>query len=156
MKKILILFGALFVIALLGSYFSNYFKTNSFPFMKTPSVTIKSQKFSVTVAKTLKDTEIGLSEKTSLPQNQGMLFAFKDPGFYPFWMKKMKFPIDIIYINKNKIVTIFENAAVPDPKTQQIPIYKPETQANMVLEINAGLSKKYGFKTGDEVKTENL
>lgn len=156
MKKILILFGILFVIALLGTYLSGYFKTNQFPFLKSSSVTIKDQKFSVTVAKTLEQTEAGLSEKQSLPENQGMLFVFEKPDYYPFWMKNMKFPIDIIYINKNKIVTIVENTPVPNQNIQQIPIYKPETQADMVLEINAGLSKKYGFKNGDEIKVENL
>ena len=30
-----------------------------------------------------------------------MLFIFSQPDFYPFWMKDMKFPIDIIWLDEN-------------------------------------------------------
>ena len=85
-----------------------------------------------------------------------MLFPFEKADYYSFWMKNMKFPIDIIYINKNHIVTIHQNIKPPKTKEESLPIYKPEDPSDTVLEINAGLSEKYKFKKGDTVKTENL
>ena len=52
----------------------------------------------------------GLSIKNTLNESEGMLFPFDTPGEYSFWMKDMKFPIDIIWIDSNyKIVYIEKN-----------------------------------------------
>ena len=66
-------------------------------------------------------------------------------------MHEMRFPLDIIFIRQNTIVAIFENLPYPKSKEETLPVYKPEKPADSVLEINGGLSKKYGFKAGDHV-----
>jgi hypothetical protein len=67
----------------------------------------------------------------------------------------MKFPIDIIFINNDQIVTIHDNAQII--KAQENPmLYTPTQSSDKVLEIQAGLSEKYNFKIGDKVKYENL
>src|SRR5216683_4936930 len=80
---------------------------------KTPTpkskVTIDNRTFSVEVATTSAQQQLGLSGRGGLAQDQGMLFIFKTADRYPFWMKDMKFPLDIIFINNNKIVQIFQN-----------------------------------------------
>ncbi len=153
---ILALFALL--LAIIGGivFFQSDLRKNIPFFAKTPIATINNQKFNLLVAKTAKEQEIGLSEKTSLPENTGMLFLFEKPDYYAFWTKTMKIPVDIIYINKNKIVTIIENAAPPKSPDETMPIHRPEEPSDKVLEINAGLSQKYGLKKGDEVKIENL
>ncbi len=35
-----------------------------------------------------------------------MLFLFDKPDYYPFWMKGMKFPLDILFIRGSTIVSI--------------------------------------------------
>jgi len=124
---------------------------------KTPKpaskIAFKNQTYAVELAKTPKDQQLGLSGRKSLPQDQGMLFVFTTAAKYPFWMKEMNFPLDMIFIKDNKIVTIFTNVPVPkDPKATNIPVYTPTQPANYVLEINAGQVKKYNFKNGDTVK----
>lgn len=152
MKLVVILF-AILLIVIVGIQFSQkYFKENISFFSQKDSIAIKNKSFNLLYAKSDKEKEIGLSEKTSLPEDQAMLFIFDKPDFYPFWMRDMKFPIDIIFIKDNKIVTIFSSAQPPKATGDALPIYKPETPVNMVLEINAGLSDKYGFKKGDDVK----
>lgn len=155
MKVIFVLFGLLFATLLGIMFFQNNPDFKS-PFSKTPAITIKNQTFSLLVAKTPKETQIGLSDKPSLPQNEGMLFIFEKPDQYAFWMKNMKFSLDIIFINDNKIVTIIENAEPPKNKDENPQILRPDELADKVLEINSGLSKKYGFEKGDEVKIQNL
>lgn len=119
----------------------------------TKTVTINGRSFDIDIAKSKDQQEKGLAIYDSLPENKGMVFPFDHSDYYAFWMKDMKFPIDIIYINQNKIVDVFEN--VPNPKSADsaLPIFKPRTPANLVLEINAGLSQKYSFKIGDSITT---
>lgn len=160
MKTVFALFALLLIVALGIAFYQNssknnlFFLTNLLP--KKTTVTIDKQTFSVSVAKSNLDKEKGLSNQSSLPQNQGMLFPFEKEDYYAFWMRNMKFAIDIIFINKNHIVTIYQNVQPPKSASEGLLIYKTEEPANMVLEINAGLSQKYNFKKGDEVKIENL
>ncbi|OGH42574.1 MAG: hypothetical protein A3H79_03395 [Candidatus Levybacteria bacterium RIFCSPLOWO2_02_FULL_36_8b] len=155
MKKAIILFIILVLIAVSGIIFQSYRK-NGISFLKSPKATINNHYFNLTVVKTLKETQVGLSEKKSLDQNSGMFFVFEGPAFYSFWMKNMKFPIDIIFIKGDKIVTIYENVNPPKTINESLSTYKPEEPADKVLEINAGLSKKYNIKKGNTVKIENL
>lgn len=156
MKKVLLAFALLLALVAGVVFTQNYLKTKSFPtFKKTPTATINGHTFQLNVADSEKEREIGLSETKSLPQNQGMIFLFEKPGFYSFWMKNMKFPIDIIYINDNQIATIQDN--VQPAKEQENPIVYASTEpSDKVLEIQAGLARKYKFKKGDIVKYENL
>ncbi|MBI2074867.1 MAG: DUF192 domain-containing protein [Candidatus Levybacteria bacterium] len=156
MKLIIALFALLLLIVFGISLSQNYFKTGIFPFSKTPTATVNNQKFNLLIPKTTSDKEIGLSKYSSLPQNTGMLFIFERADFYSFWMRDMKFPIDIIFIKGDKIATIYENVQPPKSKDESIPLYKPTSASDKVLEINANLSKKYNIKEGNTVKIENL
>lgn len=158
MKKILLAF-TVFLIILGALYFTQNFlgeKGTLSLFRKTPTITIGDRSFKVTVASSQQEREIGLSGTNSLQQDQGMLFLFEKPDFYPFWMRNMKFPIDIIYIKNDTIVTIKSNAAPPEDNRENPIIYTPTEPADKVLEIQAGLSEKYNFKNGDKVTIENL
>ncbi|MBI2195464.1 MAG: DUF192 domain-containing protein [Candidatus Levybacteria bacterium] len=155
MKKILILIIALFGIILGIVLAQNYLKNNTSFFTKLPTQTIRDKTFKLEVAKTDKDRETGLSDRESLPADRAMLFTFDKSDYYSFWMKDMRFPIDIIFINGDTIVTIYENVQ-PTPQGQSAVIYQPKSPADLVLEINGGLSSKYGFEEGDKVKIENL
>jgi uncharacterized protein len=108
------------------------------------------------IANTQETREIGLSKTKSLPQNQGMIFLFEEPGYYPFWMKNMTIPIDIIYIFKDEIVTIQNNVQPPKNSSESLAIYTPIKPSDKVLEIQAGLAEKYNFKNGNKVSFQNL
>lgn len=158
MKKVLALFALLVIVFLAISLMRNYPNNNPFtlPFTKTAIATIGNHKFNLLLAKSDKEREVGLSEKSSLLKDSGMLFLFDRPDYLSFWMKNMKFSIDIIYIKNKRIITIVRNAQPPKSPQTSLVIYKPDEPADTVLEINAGLSEKYQFKKGDEVKLENL
>lgn len=116
---------------------------------KQPTATIDGHLFITEIAKTPKEQEIGLAKYTTLPINRAMYFPFAKPDYYRFWMKGMRFPIDILFLRNEKIVTIIHSAPMPD--RVDLPIYQPTTPSDGVLEINAGLSEKYGFKVGNTV-----
>lgn len=145
MNKFLLILIPLLVILILGSVAYSFFK------FVEPTAEIKGHKFELLTAKSEKDKEIGLSKHKTLPKDKGMVFIFDKPGFYAFWMKDMKFPLDIIFIRENKIITIYNNLP-----TDNLTIYSPTQGADRVLEINANLSKKYGFGVGDSVTFKNV
>ena len=95
---------------------------------KTAKVIVKEQTFDAEIAEAPAELQKGLSGRDSLAEDKAMLFIFKDKGLHAFWMKDMKFPIDIIYINDNKIVSIVENAPPPEEgqKPEDLKVYTPK------------------------------
>ena len=157
MKQILGLLLLLFIV-IAGGYIITNKKINKTcpPIPAGETAIIDNHSFKIEVAKSDLDKQIGLSKYSCLPQDSGMIFPFGTPSYYGFWMKNMKFPIDIIYIAQNHIVSVFPNVPVPpDPGSPGIPVYKPSQPADTVLEINAGLSRQYNFKIGDSVQIKN-
>lgn len=142
-RLIFILFFFILLSSVIFTYFLNAQK---------PYVSIKGKSFNVEVAKSNKQKELGLAKYNKIAQDFGMLFIFDKKDYYSFWMKGMKFPIDIIFIRDNKITTIFKNVDFPKNVNAKLKNYKPDIASDMVFEINAGLSEKYNFKKGDIVK----
>ncbi|HZE87321.1 MAG TPA: DUF192 domain-containing protein [Methylomirabilota bacterium] len=149
LNKIIVVFGLLLIA--FGAFVFFQFNNKYSALKPNGSVTIGTHTFDVEVVKSSKDEEIGLTKYRSIKEAQGMLFFFTQPSSPTFWMKNMKFPIDIIFINNNTIVSFVQNVPAQLPTTQNPPLYQPEGASNYVLEINAGLVKKYNIKKGDNV-----
>lgn len=156
MKKILIAYGALVVVVILLAFFKFNGTTFFSGLGSGSSVEIQNQKFSVEVAKDDNSRQIGLSGRNSLDQNKGMVFLFDKKGKYSFWMKNTLIPLDIIFIDEDKIVHIAKNAKPEKDIVGTLPIYTTPYEADKVLEINGGLSDKYKFKNGDTVTFINV
>jgi len=123
-----------------------------------PSVTIRGHTFAVELAKTDEQKQKGLGDRATLEKDTGMLFFFDTAKVETFWMYGMEFPIDIIFINDDKIVTIYKNVPIPqkDILPDQYERYSSKQPVNRVLEVNAGLALQYGFEEGDRVYYENI
>jgi len=70
-------------------------------------------------------------------QIKGMLFEFNKPVRRGFWMYRMKFPLDIYFLDENyNVIERFEKVK-PCHKFLGIgcPIYKPKSKYRYVLEI---------------------
>jgi len=110
---------------------------------------ISDSKILVEVADIPAEQSQGLSGRSSLPENQGMLFIFSQSDFRHFWMKGMQFPLDFVWISNRQIVEISQNI---QPKDYQPPdTLTPKEKIDMVLEINAGLVQKLNIKVGDKI-----
>lgn len=158
MKKIILLYVGLIIIVVIlalvqrgNTDFLTIFKSRA-------TATINKAQFNLLIVKSAEDKEKGLSNRDSLNSKEGMIFLFDTKDTYKFWMRDMRFPIDIIFINDNKIVDIFENVPVPNANISpaDLPQYVPREKANYVLEINAGLAKKNNIKIGDTVILKNV
>lgn len=114
-------------------------------------IRIKTIPVEVEVVTTQKAQQMGLGERLSLPEGQGMLFVYKDVGERVFWMKRMIFPIDIIWINHGVVIHIAEHVLPPAPNTpdRHLKRYGNGFMADMVLEVPAGFVRRYRIMHGD-------
>lgn len=145
MSKLFFILIPLLIILIVGTFFYSFYKFSQ------PTAEIKGHKFQLLIAKSDKDKQIGLSKYNNLAKDKGMVFIFDNEGLYSFWMKDMKFPIDILFIKGDKIVTIQQNVPI-----NNLTIYSPTQNVDKVLEINANLSREYGINVGDSVTLKNV
>ncbi len=112
----------------------------------TPTVTIRGNSISVTIADTEASRELGLGGRTGLAPDEGMLFVFPVDDTYGFWMKDMLFPIDILWSAADgRIVYMQERVA-----TSTYPaVFTPNIPAHTVLELPAGYAHAHGIQAGD-------
>lgn len=115
-------------------------------------VVISGKTISVEVADTAAKRSIGLSKRSSLSPDSGMLFVFeKKQVIVNFWMKDMEIPLDIIWISDGKVVKI--DKEVPAQKgvsDSMLEIYPSGRPIDYVLEVNTGYTTKNNIKVGDE------
>ena len=108
--------------------------------------------FQVEVAATSEKREVGLMYRRELPADRGMLFIFPAERVNSFWMKNTPIPLDMIFIGHERKIVGIVHETVPfslDGRSVSVP-------SQYVLEINGGLSRRYGFKAGDGVKFDNV
>lgn len=128
------------VIAVVGFLFWGIAKQYLVP---TTTISTGITTINARLATTEIQREQGLSGTPVLEPNEGMLFVFDRNAKWPIWMKDMKYPIDIIWIDKNKRVVWIERNVTPTtyPKS-----FKPLTESRYVLEVAAGSAQQYGIR----------
>ena len=112
-----------------------------------PRVCVQESCVDVEIVSKPEDMTRGLQGRTGLGSGRGMLFAFSADARYKFWMKDMKFALDIIWIDRTgRVVSVGPNlpACTADPCL----VYTPSAQARYVLEIPASSAARYGFVEG--------
>jgi len=149
MKKFLYIL----IVLIIGSFFALEFKKSIAPTMSQSDlayVVVGDTTILVEIADETKEYWQGLSDREYLSEDSGMLFIFPQKQVRSFWMKNMKFPVDIIWIQGDKVVKIDTNLAPEgeNPKNK----YKTIQKVDRVLEVNSGFVDKYNIKTGDVVK----
>ena len=123
--------------------------TACLPAQKINYIKINNHEVNVELAVTSEKQIKGLSQSDILPENSGMLFIYQRYEVQNFWMKDMKFPIDIIWIKDDRIIDLTKN--IPVPTSTNLLIYKPKFPVNYVLEVNAGWTDKNNIQVGDQV-----
>ncbi|MCI0619921.1 DUF192 domain-containing protein [Candidatus Wolfebacteria bacterium] len=109
----------------------------------------------------------GLSGRASLASGTGMLFVFEREDTYGFWMKDMRFPIDIIWLrpvsgrvpeaaagtNGIDAVPVEIVYVVHGATPESYPaIFEPLLPAQYVLEVPVGFVEGHRVKFGDRAE----
>lgn len=105
------------------------------------------------VAESPSDQRRGLGFRDQLEAKRGMLFVYNKPGVRSFWMKGMRFAIDIIWLRQGKIVLIEKNVQPPTifTKDSHLKTYGRAVLSDMVLEMSAGFSDQIKLTSGQHI-----
>lgn len=96
--------------------------------------------FKTWVAKTTEERTKGLSGTAKLHNDQAMLFVFDSDNKWSIWMKDMSYPIDIVWLDKDKkVVYIVKNAP---PESYPYESFTPKEDARYVVELPAGTADR--------------
>lgn len=119
------------------------------PIAPTPRVHLKGESIRVTIADTIETRAKGLSGRTSLARDEGMLFVFDTDGQYGFWMKDMLMAIDILWLDQSGKIIYIVQSAMPESYPEA---YVPRSPARYVLELQADWVRTHGVSLGDRVE----
>lgn len=110
------------------------------------TVVVGDKTYQVEVVRSFKDISVGLAKYKTLKDGQGMLFDLQTASQLPFWMKGMKFDIDIVWIKDNQVIGVSQGFANNPYK-----LISPPSSVNYVLEVNPDSM----IQVGDQVKINN-
>ncbi|UCF79942.1 MAG: DUF192 domain-containing protein [Acidobacteriota bacterium] len=113
---------------------------------------------SLEVRRTPDERALGLMFRENLSEEEGMLFVFPEDGLHAFWMKNMRFSIDILWLDARGVVVHAEESVppCPDAGAGPCPSYAPPREARYVLEIPAGAAARNALRVGSHIALENL
>jgi uncharacterized protein len=150
MKKIL--WVSVAILVFLGAFFLFQRKSRSSQYSPAgnvlESISLNGNAFKVEVVSSAEKITLGLSGRDAMCENCGMLFVFGSGDYRRFWMKDMKFDLDMLWITGDKVVYVARNVSHEKGTGEVI---APVIKADKVLELNAGTSDQLGIKAGDLV-----
>lgn len=119
-------------------------------------VTIQGETVEVEIARDGPARARGLSGRAGLAPGRGMLFLHEVADRHPYWMKDMRFEIDILWLRGGRVVDVAHRVPPPPPGTAEadLPLYAPGAPADAVLEVPAGFAHQHGWSVGQEVILE--
>lgn len=112
----------------------------------TSQITLGGKHFYAEVVTTSVDRERGLSGRDELVADKAMVFPYEMVGNQCFWMKNMKFAIDILWLDEQNRISFIEHSVDPASYPQNF----CHTAKN-VVELQAGTTNRLNVKVGDQV-----
>lgn len=102
---------------------------------------------------------VGLMGRSSLPENQGMLFTFSPPRQVTMWMLNTQIDLAVAFLDRDQMIfEIQEMKAYPHIKDPQFFMSQSMPSAfttSYALEMNGGWFEKHGVHVGDRVTWEH-
>lgn len=104
------------------------------------------------------EQQLGLGYRNGLNEDQGMLFVGTSEEMKTFWMKGMRFCLDIIWVTDGEIVGAAESVC-PDPEgtsDNDRLRFSSDVPVTHVLEMDAGWLKAHGYGPGTTVDMSGI
>lgn len=118
-------------------------------------IIVNNQTLSVRLADSPVERRHGLSGYT--PQTlraDGMLFVFVEPEVQHFWMQRMRFDLDVLWIKGDQIVAISRSVPAPRPGEEPATMTSQPVPVDRVLELPAGKAQELGINPGQTLQIE--
>lgn len=113
-------------------------------------IVLDGKTITVEMAKTNEQHEHGLMYRTSMPENDGMLFVFNDEDIRYFWMKNTYIDLSIGYFDKDKALVDIQEMKATSMMETRPPSYPSAKPAMYALEMNKGWFAKNKVKLGQK------
>jgi len=122
------------------------------------TITVSEEALRVQVVQEIPDVTLGLGYRNGLEPGTGMLFLFDQTSTQSFWMKGMRFCLDIVWITDNQILGAAEGACPDPPGTEDADraSYVSPGPVEYVLEVPAGWLDEHGLGNGTPVDLSGI
>jgi uncharacterized membrane protein (UPF0127 family) len=130
----------------------------SIPFSKEGTLTIHPDRdldpvtIDIEIADTDSSRARGLMQRSSLPDQSGMLFIFEEENPQSFWMANTQLSLDMMFIKSNRQIVNIAKYTRPG-SSDHIRSGEP---VQYVLEVPAGFADRHGIVEGDSVSWERV
>ena len=104
-------------------------------------------RFDAQVAQAPQERQMGLMHRRTMPQHEGMLFVFEQPGTQCFWMKDTLLPLTAAFVADDGTIV---NLADMQPHAEES--HCSAKPVRYVLEMNQGWFDKKGLKAGSQLR----
>ena len=119
------------------------------PPLPTTRMNIGGRIFTLEIATTDGEQELGLMCRPSLGADHGMIFVFPEEETLAFWNHDVSFPLDVLFLDgSGKIVGICHMNAEDDTNT-------PDYTMKYAFELNAGTADKLHLHAGEILPVPN-
>jgi uncharacterized protein len=124
--------------------------TQAQPKLATLKLWIGPEELITEVAATEKEVMTGMMHRTTMAENEAMLFVFPYPHQTAFWMKNTILPLSCAYIDPDGIILETHDMKPLDEN----PIKAGTNRVQYVLEVKQGWFERHNIKPGALVRTE--
>ena len=106
--------------------------------------------FSVELARTPREQQVGLMYRTSIPPNGGMLFIWPAPQPSAMWMENCPVPEDMVFVNPDGTIRTIAENTVPESLAQ----ISSNGPVLATVELQGGITAKLGIRVGDRIENK--
>lgn len=105
----------------------------------------------------------GLGDRTSIPEDGGMLFSFPDSRIRQFVMRDCLVPIDIIFLDADGRIVAMHHMPIEDPKRDdedamqyelRLARYSSRYNARYAIELKGGMLENLDLQAGQQIRMD--
>ena len=108
--------------------------------------------FSVELARTARQQQVGEMIRKSVPEDGGMLFLWSKPQPIEMWMRNTLVPLDMVFIGTDRRIQAIAENTLP----QSLAHIRSHGPVIATLELAGGVTAKLGIVVGDKVEAASL
>lgn len=120
--------------------------------LPTASVSVNGNRLVVELASTPQSRACGLSKRSFLKEDNGMLFVYENADMRTFWMKDTRIPLSIAFLDESGTIINIEIMSPDQTETR----YHSRLPAVYALEVNQGWFRAHGIEAGDRVEMKSV
>ena len=122
--------------------------------VQDPQFCFNGQCINLEIAQSDEERALGLMFRESLGKDEWMVFLFPKEDYHGMWMRNVRIPLDILWINKeNKVVHI---VSAPPCEEDDCISYKSQELNSFAIELNSWEAKNLWIGIWDIVELKGI